>query len=234
MLEQTKKFMGLVYNFTLDVLLPKPELTIYLESLSRDEILARVPIALPSENEPFRAIFNYENILIRRLIWLLKYGASLEVGLTLGGILAEHILEDISDEAIFGGVNKIILIPVPLGRAALEKRGYNQSEIICRGMIATLPAILDLRTDILYKSKETGKQSKTKNKEERLKNLRGSFGVRAPVSASQVDTGVGNILAGRTVLLVDDVATTGATFREASRTLRAAGAKKVICYALAH
>jgi predicted amidophosphoribosyltransferase len=224
-----------IYQFLLDVLFPKPELTIYLESMSRDEILARVPIAIPSENEPFRAIFNYENILIRRLIWLLKYGGSQQIGLTLGSILAEHILEDLSDEAIFGSKDKLILLPVPLGPLVIDKRGYNQSEIICRGMIAYAPEILDLRTDILYKIKETGKQSKTKNKEERLGNLKGSFGVRTPVSTSQVDTGgITNILTGRTVLLVDDVVTTGATFGEASRTLRAAGAKKVICYALAH
>lgn len=214
-----------IYRLFLDVLFPKPELTIYLESLSREEILARVPIALPSENEPFRAIFNYENILIRRLIWLLKYGGSQQVGLTLGSILAEHILEDISDEAIFGGKNKIILMPIPLGPIALEKRGYNQAEVICRGMMATLPEMLDLRTDILKKVKETSKQSKTKNKEERLKNLKDSFGISAPLQTA---------LAGRTVLLVDDVATTGATFREASRILRSAGARKVICYAIAH
>lgn len=225
MLAQTLKFIGLAYNFTLDVLFPKPELTIYLESLSRDEILARVPVAIPSENEPFRAIFNYENILIRRLIWLLKYGGGQQVGLTLGGILAEHIFEDLSDEAIFGTEDKIILVPVPLGGLAIDKRGYNQSEIICRGMVAYAPEILDLRTDILYKIRETSKQSKTKNKEERLKNLKGSFGVNAPQLAS---------LAGKTILLVDDVTTTGATFREASRTLRASGAKKVICYAIAH
>ena len=87
-----------------------------------------------------------------------------------------------------------------------------------------MPEAFEIRSDILYKKKETEKQSKTKKKEERLENLKDSFGVRPEIKD----------ISGRTILLVDDVTTTGATFREVVRTLKSAGAKYILCYALAH
>jgi len=220
----TKKYLKVTWGFCLDVLFPKPELVVHLESLSASDILSLVPITPVSANESFRVLFNYETPLVRQLIWILKYSGSTQTGLTLGNILAENLLEDISDEMAFGSKNKIILVPIPLGPIAFEKRGYNQSEIICEGMVAFAPEIFELHSDILYKKKETPKQSKTKNKEERLENLKDSFGVRPELKS----------MPGRTILLIDDVVTTGETMREAVRTLKSAGARKIICYAIAH
>jgi predicted amidophosphoribosyltransferase len=62
-----------------------------------------------------------------------------------------------------------------------------------------------------------------KNRSERLRNPKDSFRILYPEK-----------IAGREILLLDDVVTTGATLREAKRVLKSAGAKKVHCFALAH
>jgi predicted amidophosphoribosyltransferase len=73
----------------------------------------------------------------------------------------------------------------------------------------------------LARIKDTPSQTKQHSKAERIQNLRGVF--RAD-----------RIVSGRSIILVDDVVTTGATLSEAKRALRKAGAKRISCYALAH
>jgi predicted amidophosphoribosyltransferase len=75
---------------------------------------------------------------------------------------------------------------------------------------------------VLSKIRETPHQAKLKNKTDRLKNLKGSFKANA------------GLVKGRNIILIDDVITTGTTMREAAKTLREAGAKKVIGFAIAH
>ena len=75
----------------------------------------------------------------------------------------------------------------------------------------------------LVKNHHTESQTKTSSRVERLKNLTNSMRVLNPSS-----------VLGECVIVVDDVTTTGSTFAEASRALRSAGAKKILCYAVAH
>ncbi len=74
----------------------------------------------------------------------------------------------------------------------------------------------------LSKPKHTGSQTKTQNRREREQNLSGCFAADATV------------VRGRNIILIDDVATTGATIEEARRTLKAAGARRVIAFTVAH
>ncbi len=107
------------------------------------------------------------------------------------------------------------LIPVPLHRARLFQRRYNQSALLAQeiGLLAGKPVMLHA----LRRIRETESQGHMKRKERR-KNVSGAFDV-----AKKYQSGI----RGKTVLLIDDVLTTGATVEECSRVLLGAGASRV-------
>ena len=111
------------------------------------------------------------------------------------------------------------VLPVPLARERLRERGYHQALLLARG----LGAGARVRHDLLLRLHGTPAQSGLA-RAQRLRNLRGAFALE-PLAAHQV--------AGRRVLLVDDVMTTGATLHTAAQVLLAAGAAQVGALVLA-
>lgn len=107
---------------------------------------------------------------------------------------------------------------VPLGKKRLKKRGYNQAEILARGIAKRME--IDYNT-VLYKAIENKEQHK-QSQRERKANV---FGVYDLTENADVE--------GKTVLLVDDVKTTGATLSECAKMLKLYGAKEVYCVAFA-
>lgn len=101
---------------------------------------------------------------------------------------------------------------VPMAPARQRMRGYNQAELLARELSRRTGIPLE---GLLEKTKDTPMQH-TLNAQERRENLRGSFAVTGPVR-------------GRTILLVDDVVTTGETLQECARCLRDEGAKAIYC-----
>jgi ComF family protein len=113
-----------------------------------------------------------------------------------------------------------LLIPVPVHKHRLRERGFNQSLLLARE--------LSLLTGIPYKKRVLRKIRATVPQvalsgTERKKVLKGSFLVSSREEVNR-----------KSVLLIDDVFTTGATVRECSRVLKAAGAKRVDVLTLAH
>jgi ComF family protein len=108
-----------------------------------------------------------------------------------------------------------LVVPVPLGRLRLRERGYNQAWELARRVGRELGLQADAHA--LARHIDTRRQLELPL-ERRLANVRGSFEVAAR-DARRVR--------GRCVALVDDVMTTGATAREAARTLLDAGARSV-------
>lgn len=104
------------------------------------------------------------------------------------------------------------LIPVPIHRARLMKRGYNQAEVLAEELskLSGIP----LRRDVLFRPKKTAAQ-KALGPEARVRNLSGAFSVKGSVKSL------------RTVILVDDIFTTGATLEACARVLLAAGIRTV-------
>ncbi|MBE3087737.1 MAG: ComF family protein [Chloroflexi bacterium] len=109
-----------------------------------------------------------------------------------------------------------LVTAVPLSKASLSRRGYNQAALLARTLARELG--LPYR-ESLRKVRRTAAQARL-GREQRLTNQRGAFTVSAP-------------LAGERVLLIDDVMTTGATARECATTLMTGGAGEVWVYTLA-
>lgn len=114
-----------------------------------------------------------------------------------------------------------ILIPVPLHRWRLAKRRYNQSALLANRLakLAQLPVV----PDALIRARRTPTQD-GRSVEDRFDNLQDAIRPNPKRATS---------LAGRDVVLIDDVMTSGATFAAATEALRAAGAANVCVLALA-
>ncbi len=170
------------------------------------------------------SIFSYKNDITRKAIAFLKYKNNKEVGKILALSLYDIVLEELTEQNIFSNFSNPILIPIPLSKKRLKERGFNQSEVIAREMsFIDKGSSFTLATNVLYKTKNTPSQVSIKDKKKRLQNLHGCFSVKTP-----------NKIKDANIILIDDVATTGATIEEARKTLLKSGAKKVIAFTIAH
>jgi ComF family protein len=161
--------------------------------------------------ERFLAAFPYRGPA-RRLVQALKYKRLRAVARIMAGLLIGE-LHEMGIE--FGPQARVV--PIPLSFWRESSRGFNQAELLARALGENLG--LDFRPDLLRRVKDTSSQVSL-TRSERQANIRGVF------SAAEE-------LHGEDVLLVDDVVTTGATAREAVRTLKKAGAGQVWVLAFA-
>jgi ComF family protein len=154
----------------------------------------------------------YEGVL-KELLHLFKYKGKL----ALSGILCERMIDFIkNNREIIDGVDYITFVPLYSGW--LNEREYNHSGVLASAVSA------EFRIPV---SKALAKRSRTRRQNElsrgeRFTNLTDAFGTKDDTR-----------LDGAKLLLIDDVMTTGATFNECAKTLKAAGAKEVRCLALA-
>jgi ComF family protein len=155
------------------------------------------------------ALFVFEKSgKVQRLLHAIKYKNAHDLAVHLGAYHA-------NDLAATGYFNDIdVLVPIPLHPKKQRQRGYNQSACFAEGLASVLqkPVI----TDALKRTTHSGTQTK-RNRFERWENVEGIFEVNSTA------------LAGKHVLLVDDVITTGATIEAAWTVLHGAGAKVSVC-----
>jgi ComF family protein len=146
--------------------------------------------------------------LLRDLVLQLKFGGERVIAGDLGRLLGERLAAD-PRAADLGAV-----VPVPLHGGTERKRGYNQAALLAEvlGRRIGRPVI----AGALAKVKATEPQA-TLDAARRAGNIAGAFAVRRPAR-----------VAGRRLLLVDDVMTTGSTASEAAAALKAAGAAIVL------
>jgi ComF family protein len=156
---------------------------------------------------------------LRELIHLLKYEQVRPAAVVLGRMLAESI----SGLAPHWTRRDVLVVPVPLHRKKLRQRGFNQSELIAQHALklGAADSKMILHPGILERRRETQSQIGL-TRHQRRENLRGAFAVAVPEE-----------IAGREILLVDDVFTTGTTASECARVLRRAGASKVFAATVA-
>ena len=151
---------------------------------------------------------SYEGVL-RELVHLLKYGRIPTLSAPLAGFLAAALPRDERFDAI---------VPVPLHWRRRWERGFNQSELLAKGLSGRtgLPVMRAVR-----RVRSTSAQAGLSNTGRR-QNVARAFACRGR-----------NRVAGKHILLIDDVMTTGATGAACARALKSAGAERVALLTLA-
>jgi len=159
-------------------------------------------------------VADYQDKTIQNIIHLLKYNFAYEI---------RSAFADILDK--FFRINPLklpaacLIIPIPLHKKRRRFRGFNQAQIIGEELakIFSLPIIIDNLQRIKYTQPQVELAAK-----ERKNNIIGAFSLNNPLEIS-----------GKSVILIDDVYTTGSTMNEAGKVLKKAGAKEVIGFVIA-
>lgn len=158
-------------------------------------------------------LFYYRGSDYRKIIHRLKYNGQEEVGRLMGAQLTTEII----GSGFFDSID--IIIPVPLHRKRLHQRGYNQSEIIARGISEITGIAVD--NSLVTRKRNTGTQTQ-QTVFNRSENMEDAF----------IFSGKEEII-NKHILLVDDVLTTGATIAACSKALEKAGCKRISVITLA-
>jgi ComF family protein len=143
-----------------------------------------------------------------KLVHAFKYSGKTKVGELLGRALAALVQQD----EVLSAADAVC--PIPLHPARLRERGFNQSLLLAAAISMSTGVPL---ADYLVRRKNTSTQTAKRNPEKRRKNLEDAFCLKP-----------GADVAGKTVLLVDDVMTTGATLNPAAFELLKGGAASVL------
>lgn len=154
-----------------------------------------------------RAAVAYDAVA-RRMLMRLKHGGRTHVARLMGQQIRRLEPDWLRDHGS-------LIVPVPLARWRLWARGYNQALLIARSLAAG--SQVPVRPDLLHRVRETARSGGLSRKD-RARNVKGAFRVPARHRAS---------VKGRTVLLVDDVYTSGATANACAAALLKAGAREV-------
>ncbi|MBI4134867.1 MAG: ComF family protein [Candidatus Sungbacteria bacterium] len=136
----------------------------------------------------------------------------------ISDVLARFIVTYINETRITLP-ERALLVPIPLHRKRLRERGFNQAEVIAKSLAKALS--IPLENNILMRAKYAPPQTTMKTRKEREENAKNLYAVAAPIPD------------GATIILVDDVSTTGATLEEAARVLKEARAKQVWAFTAA-
>lgn len=166
---------------------------------------------------------SYQNDLISAAVHNYKYRFIEDLHLPLGRILVRAFHDSelpLPD----------LIAPVPLHKRRLRYRGFNQAALLAQYLSANLTPgfTIPLAINMLIRQRFTLPQMKIKNYHQRKRNLENAFRInKDPELKAQ------RILKNKRILLVDDIATTGATLFECAKVLKENGAKEVISLVIA-
>ena len=214
--------MRQLWDTILDFIFPKTPLVRELERMEADEFASLVERASHPPGKGMIACFDYRDKLVRTAIWELKYRGSKKMARLLAAALYDELLAFLEEYAPLMGFTEPLLVPIPLSKAREAERGFNQCELLAAVLTELDGGRNFTFSRALAKHRDTPSQTKQDTRKKRLENLRDCFAADS--------SAVGN----RNIILIDDVATTGATLEEAQKTLLRAGARKVIAFTLAH
>jgi len=159
---------------------------------------------------------SYANSFVSHAIHLYKYRFVPDLHTSLGNLLVKAFQK--TDIPL-----PDIIIPIPLHPRRLRWRGFNQSFLLARHLSKKLLPQFEIPLkECLVRNRYTSPQMEIKNYHSRKQNLAGAFSM-----AEKED------VKNKTVLLVDDVATTGSTISECAKVLKKAGAKEVFAIVIA-
>jgi len=184
----------------------------------------------PSNLDGLLVASKYQENNLSKLVHLYKYRFVEDLHIPLGKILVKAILQSqlpLPD----------LILSVPLHTRRLRWRGFNQSELLSKYISQNLTPGLEIPVgkNLLTRKKYTPPQMKIKKYQERLDNLQNAFAIKTQGTKSPFGDLVPTTtsLYGKNILLIDDIATTGATLLECAKVLKLNGAKKVFATVLA-
>jgi ComF family protein len=164
----------------------------------------------PPDFDATRALFRYA-FPIQQMLQRYKYGELLALGASFGHLLANHMAANLLAEM------PDLIIPMPLHPKRLQERGFNQSLEVARIVSEKLNVKLD--HSVCERIKLSPPQASLPLKE-RVKNMKGAFNCNRP-------------LHGQSIVVIDDVMTTGASLNSLAKALKKAGARRVECWVIA-
>jgi ComF family protein len=181
---------------------------------SIQKVHAQLPLYVETRNKLVRtefvddlaSLFVFEKEgAFQKIAHSLKYSGVQALGIEIGRRLGTKLSEQ--------AIRAEALVPIPLHKRKLRERGYNQSELIARGCSRTTG--IPVRTDLVCRGKFTQTQTMF-SLEERRKNMENAFSF------------VSSDVKGKTIILIDDIITTGSTIESCADVLKRAGAVRII------
>lgn len=153
------------------------------------------------------ACVSYQGIL-RNSLHRYKFGGRSDLHTSFAMMMCAQLLS-------FGCTDFDVVVPTPLSKERLRERGFNQAELIAKDIAKQFHA--PCVSNALKKCRDTERQSEL-DMHQRDRNVRRAFALSSP-----------DAVRGKKVLLVDDIFTTGATMREAAKTLSAVSKSVTAC-----
>lgn len=183
---------------------------------SHDSLIALFPYRTHHTKTAIIEIKTHMNIKVVKLLAYAIYTKSK---------LFRESCHEFSSNEIFSHIP--LLLPIPMTAKQRRKRGWNQCELVCKELELLMKTqsketVFQYEKNILKRIRET-KDQVGMNKKERIENMKGSFIIKNPA-----------LIKGRDVIILDDVITTGSTLKEAYRTVKNAGARKVILFSISY
>lgn len=163
------------------------------------------------------AATNYQEPIVKKMLWAFKYRFIFNLKIPLTRLIITYLRQKKFDKFLENYREQILLIPVPLHRYRLNWRSYNQSELLTQELAKEFN--LKIETNILIRWEHKKPQTEINEKTERMENVKNIFSCQE----QEVEK-----IKGKTMVLVDDISTTGSTLNEAAKVLKQAGAEKVI------
>lgn len=221
-----------IKKFTIDLFFPKKCLgcgraDIYLcpACFNKIEVL---PIVHKKQKylDKLIAACQYRNPLVKELIKNFKYNYIKELAEPLGHLLIKSLEKNWRLGILFHQTQtknwKFIIMPIPLYGTRKRKRGFNQAELLAKEVAEHFN--LPLETNILKRILPTVPQVDIKNHEKRKTNIKDAFDISPQPSVEGLAP---SAVEGKTIILIDDVTTTGATLIEAAKVLKKSGANEI-------
>jgi ComF family protein len=207
-------------NFLLDTVVPQDPDIRAIERMSAEEFMFQTRSAdqpIPTIGNETISLFSYKQKLVRKALVEIKDYPNRNIAYMFGKILHSELTVRLPVRAF-----PYLILPIPITRKKRCDRGWNQCELILRGLKRIdRGKSFDVRTDVLKKIRETEDQV-GKSRSERFENVKNSFSVE-----------YADAVRDRHVIIFDDILTTGATLTDASRALTEAGAAKIIRISIA-
>ncbi len=198
-------------TFLLDFLFPPSPETRAVHALSPEQALSKFPLASTTPYPFITSLFAYKDPLVSTMVLNIKNKRDMHALRVAASALYQKLPAN------------SLLIPIPITKKRRKERGYNQCELLINEILK-FDTGKNFTTDfnLLIRTKHTSQQ-KLKNRHERLASTESLFEIYKEIADKNIQ-----------IILIDDVATTGSTLKDARETLLRAGYTNVQAFTITH